>query len=212
MDVDLEAKKLLEDGYHYKEVSDITGLSIPQVMRRKRKHCINMQDAFKNRLCRDGIPDRSPNDDKFCAWFVGFFDGEGTFQFWYRIKQNSKQFVMFLTAGLRDDDRSVFDYIISQVGGTCMPYTPKRGTSNPSVKWRVECVKELQEVFIPLFDKFPPRSKKLQQYEIWKEFIFEKYINTLGGRTTFKYSIDFSNRFIKASQQIKDIRNYDRRY
>lgn len=210
MNVELKTKRMLEDGYAYNKIAKETGLSTPQIMRRKRKYCINLQTGFMSRLKRDGIPNRSPKNQEFCAWFVGFFDGEGTFQFWHRNKPNKqKQFGLQLTAGLRDDDSSVFDYITSEVGGNYTPYTPKQGTSNPSVRWVIERVDVLQEVFIPIFDKFKLRSKKLPQFELWKQFVLEKYINTLGGKTTFKYDQEFTTRFLQASEQIKQLRSYD---
>lgn len=209
MNIELKTKDLLENGHSYHEISKITSLSIPQIMRRKRKYNINLQTAFASRLKKTGIPNKSPKNQEFCAWFVGFFDGEGTFQLWYRNKpEGQKQFGLQLTAGLRDDDSSVFDYIISEAGGNYSPYTPKKGTSNPSVRWVIEQIDILQEVFVPIFDKFNPRSKKRSQFELWKQFVLEKYINTLGGKTTFKYDQEFTTRFIKASKQIKQLRSY----
>lgn len=206
---ELKVRHMLEDGYSYSDVSQQTGLSIPQVMRRKRKYGINPQIAFASKLTKNGLPDHSPNNKEFCAWFVGFFDGEGTFQLWYRSKPNNqRQFGLQLTAGLRDDDSPVFDYIVSNVGGNYIPYVPKKGTSNPSVRWTVERIDILQEVFVPIFDRCTLRSKKQQQFEIWKPLVLEKYIKTLGGKTTFRYNTDFTTKFLEAAKQIKQLRAY----
>lgn len=209
MNSDKKAKNLLEQGRSYTEVSAETGLSIPQLYRRRWSWGIDLQSAFANRMRRDGYPDRSPDDPVFRSWFVGFFDGEGSLVLSRRVRSNGlAEYMTHLSISLRDDDAAVLQLIHHNLGGTLNPHTPANGSTNPVLKWRIEAIADLVEVVFPIFDEVPLKSKKGREYLIWRGIVLDKYHNTLGGTTRFRYSDSFVSSFTVAEGLLHEIREY----
>ena len=75
-----EEAKLLRAGFSYTEIAAMTGPRIKTVSERNRIiHKVDIWQAFGDRIARDGVPDRTIASSEFSQWFVGFFDGEGSF-------------------------------------------------------------------------------------------------------------------------------------
>ena len=71
--------ELLQRGFSYKEIAALTGVRAKTVSERNRLvYKIDIWEAFRRRIEREGIPNRLAVSDAFGYWFAGFFDGEGS--------------------------------------------------------------------------------------------------------------------------------------
>jgi len=206
---------LLHAGFSYAETARITGTPITSLMQRNRKvYKINLRRAFKRKLKREGIPDRLSITDTFGFWFSGFFDGEGCF---YLLTRKGKKGYIEHRIGiaivLRADDILLLQQIRETLEVGVLYQNKKQGNANPSATYRCEKVADLAEVFIPLFDKYPLRSRKRQEYPFWRRAVLFKYTNTLGGRCAGLPISEKQNTFFeKCQQQIHNIRAYPTNY
>jgi len=91
----------------------------------------------------------------------------------------------------------------------------KRGRSHlkeqDADSFQIQNIKDLTEVIVPLFEKYPLWSKKGKEFEIWKDVVRYKYIVSLGGYSGgFDLGSNFKEFFIKSMNKIRTIRNpYD---
>ena len=122
-------------------------------------------------------------DPAFGYWFSGFVDGEGCFDI-HRINSADKDYyICRLTIGLRDDDTSILEEIQQQLGlGQITPRRTK-GTINPQVAWSVSRKTEMVPL-ISVLDSYPLRSKKQNDYRIWREAALLWASLTRGNRWT----------------------------
>lgn len=186
-----EEKRLLRLGYTYAEVSKKTGSKHKTVAERNRLvYKISIWKAFEERIKRDGIPDRLDISDSFGYWFSGFFDGEGTFVVFQRRRYiRGKKYGenrLGIQIVLRQDDAIALEFIYKSLGyGFFRENISKRGkNTNPTCIWGSRSIKDLAEIFIPLFDRYPLHTKKCVEYQYWKELVQRWYVLTLGGHST----------------------------
>lgn len=214
-DIAQQEIKLLKSGLSYKGVSKITGTKIGTLKERNRLvYNVDIYSAFRKRIDRNGIPQNLSVSDNFGHYFVGFFDGEGTFVVWHRRRDRGEksypEFRLSIQIVVRKDDVNVLEYIMDNIGGNIYETLHKNSPTNPAVTWRKENIKELAENIIPVFDKYPLHTKKRREYDIWKPLVRQRYISTLGGGTQRggPVSDTFEEGFIKAVSRIKSIREF----
>lgn len=114
----------------------------------------------------------------FGFWFAGITDGAGSFFIELQKPNKHHSYVKYrgnYLLRLRADDLDVLNHIKTELGfGKIYPYTPKSG--NPCFYYKVSTVNDCCKL-VDLFDKFMLRSKKLNDYLIWREFILYKRDN-----------------------------------
>lgn len=89
-------------------------------------------------------------------WFAGFVDGEGCFD----LPRTQMRF----SIGLRVDDQPILEALQGVFGGRLYP-TP---LDRRRCQWHVNSRSEIAEL-IRYFDRFPLRSKKAHDYEVWRK-------------------------------------------
>lgn len=109
-------------------------------------------------------------DPLWASWFSGFIDGEGYFQ----LMPGSSGFRPALVIDLRADDQAVSIEIQGKLGvgkiyHISKEYDRKKGR-NSSDQYRWRCIKtdHVVNVLIPLFDTYQLKSKKKNDYRIWR--------------------------------------------
>ena len=176
-------RQMLATGLSYAEIAQITGARQKSISERNRLvHRIDIQRAFAERIERDGVPSRLNISDPFGYWFSGIFDGEGHLGAWRRDRPDGyAERRLFIQIRLRDDDIDVLRRIQNEIGAGVLVHYPGKGNANPSAMIRIEQIKDLAELIIPLFDKYPLYTKKRDEYAIWRTLVRSQYVATLGG-------------------------------
>jgi hypothetical protein len=175
---------------------------------------------------RDDVVDSgqtwSPGDNGW--WVTGFVDGEGCFYatLLLRTKRapNSEDYpCVNLDAGLqiqlRSDDEATLVKIRDYFGFGNMQLKPvsearKRAVpgSKPSASLRLYGIESLVERVIPHFAKYPLQSKKVRDYEIWRElveFTYDRLHGRKGWRRKFPAEVA---RVYDLCERLKSVRNY----
>jgi hypothetical protein len=109
-------------------------------------------------------------DAGFGNWLAGFADGEGSFL----ISRQGDSFSPRFVIRLRDDDTLILEDICARlgVGTVARSYPPTKAALGhaPQVVWQVSnrasCL-----VLVDLFDRYPLRAKKAQDFTIWREAV-----------------------------------------
>src|SRR5262245_50381662 len=113
-------RKMLLAGRSYFEIAQTTGERQMTISERNRLiHKINIWDAFVSRCEREGVPSRMPSDASFCAWFTGFFDGEGCIVAFTRpctARPEYREFRLQVRIQIRHDDASTIRTIHNGLG------------------------------------------------------------------------------------------------
>ena len=177
-----EQKKLLCEGFSFSEVAEKTN-SYPQIViqRNTKIFKVDIQEAFRRRIDRDGVPCRLDISDAFGYWFSGYFDGEGCLVMTFSATSRGFGRRLGVQVACRADDHDVLAGVHGALGvGTLTDYPAKNGL-NPNTVWRCENAKDLGEVILPLFDRYPLRSKKAREYSLWRPQALEQYLRTAGG-------------------------------
>ena len=205
--------RLLSEGLPYREVCEITGVRLGTLKERNRMlYHVNIYTAFRDRLLREGIPNRLSVVDEFGNYFAGLFDGEGTFVCWYRRRKTVSgmmpEYRLGVQIQLRQDDADVLRFVHKNLGGRICMSVRNKGKTNPACYWRVEKSEDLVEVIIPLFDKFHLRSKKSREYVIWRDLALHRYWMTIAGNARGSTPEWFEGKFTKAILEIDKIRRY----
>jgi hypothetical protein len=153
---------------------------------------VGTHKAFKARILRNGIPNRLVVSDAFGYWFSGFFDGEGCLGFSLPhgvpdgITKRSRWLDIRATILMRADNNEALVYVRQNLGignltlnqsYACMD---RPGTKSRSV-WTCRVIADICEVLIPLFDSYPMRTKKREEFPLWKEAANLIYANTMAG-------------------------------
>lgn len=207
---------MLGRGFTYAEVAAAIGCRKGTLIERNlRIHRIDVRAAFRERLAREGVPNRMPPNDRFRSWFSGIVDGEGHFVVFSRRRVKDPRWVecrVGLQITLRDDDKAVLTRIQRETGVGRVYAAPGRGTGNPSATWACYTTKDLAEVFVPLFEESPLYSKKGREFEVWRPLVMMKYEETMGGRVKSRgLEANQAAAFERARQEIDGIRTYKRR-
>ena len=202
---------LLRSGFNYAEVSRITGTKLKTVAERNRIiYKVNLWDAFKRRIEREGIKSRLRVTDEFGNWFAGFFDGEGSFDFYTGYKRRrDTDYRVGIHIALRDDDAETIEFIKKNLGVGIIYRKPARGPTNPSIEFTIRAYKDLAEIIIPLFERYPLRTKKAKQFGFWKTGVIAGYIRTLGSYSRRKTFTEEEKAFFEdLAKRIGEIRTY----
>jgi hypothetical protein len=112
----------------------------------------------------------------FGHWLSGFADGESTFilREGYQKDRRQPRIIRFayFRVTLRDDDTESLRLIRSYWACGMMYFSDSirsKTKTNPSASYAVQAVSDLMKVVIPHFDRFPLRSKKMNDFIIWKQ-------------------------------------------
>ena len=177
-----DVRELLEQGYTYAETANQLNISPSTVKGRNHEYYqIDLHAAFRERVERDGLPDRLTADPDFCRWFSGFFDGEGCLT---AIISTDGRRHAGATIGQRFDDLALLEQIQRELGIGAINRNKQKGSpSKLKFYWVVSNVKDSVEVLIPLFDRYPLRSKKGKEYFFWRQYVLNMYVATLGGES-----------------------------
>jgi hypothetical protein len=113
------------------------------------------------------------DDMDFCNWLVGFTDGEGLFGLSYFTTSNTYSCEFGFT--YRADDYKIYEYIGERLGLGHLCHHKDHdwigtggNTHKPSGGFQIRDSKDLLTVIIPIFDKFPLKSKKALEYPLWR--------------------------------------------
>jgi hypothetical protein len=127
---------------------------------------------------------RGMSDSEFIEWFVGFIDGEGCF-FIDISKKNTISFL--LTIGVHIDDLGTLEFIKNRLNCGNIYTTNKLGTFN------VKRINDIQNILIPLFDKFPLNGIKYLDYLTFKEAIAIKFDESLSNSEKLQLITDLKD-------------------
>lgn len=111
-------------------------------------------------------------DGKFGWWFAGLTDGEGNFD----IKpirnrtRGTEYFVCRFTIGLRADDQPLLEYVQRELGGIGDLRIQRMPSAYPQARWEVARKREVAAL-AEVFDEYPPRSKKADDFAVWREAV-----------------------------------------
>lgn len=103
-------------------------------------------------------------------WFItGFVDGEGSFII--RVKKNKKYRVGFVVEAyfsitLHEKDISILQDIQRYLGVGSI-----RKDQKNTVKYRVESIKDIANVIVPYFEKYPLITQKLADYLLFRDVV-----------------------------------------
>lgn len=173
-------KQLLSRGLTLKEIASRLGTSARRLEERNRLlYGIDLTAAFAQRIESEGIPTRLSVEPRFGYWFAGLFDGEGHFVIGLRgpRRLGNWEVQLGLNVYLRDDDASVLRHVHDALGGQFYP-SSKYNVAH----WRLRGLVNLAEVAVPLFERYPLRSKKAAEFELFRSLVRQRYLATLGGK------------------------------
>src|SRR3990167_5597312 len=202
-------RELLLAGFSYSKIAESTGEKLGTIKERNRLiYGVDLRNAFRTRMEREGIKSRNVIGSAFGNWFSGYFDGEGCFTIFYRERDGSPERRVGVQIACRYDDTDVIRYIQKTLGVGVVWQSKSKGITNEAINWRVERATDLAEVVLPIFDTYPLRSKKRLEYQIWRPLVINQYVNTLGGTSTRVGATKEENAFFKSSlEKIRKIRH-----
>lgn len=154
--------------------------------------------------------------ESFGNWFAGFADGEGCFtaHISRKIGKTGNEYIDIgpeFSITLRDDDSEILVEICRQLGfSTQIKYyaeaVNKFGIkSKPKVKLEIRRTKRCLKL-IEIFDKFPLRAKKKQDYDIWRRLIFAIRDTPRGNKW---HGLGDRSGNLKLVEELKSIKRYD---
>lgn len=142
--------------------------------------CRPCQKQYKKETRKPFIPNSYSLNvtDEFGYWFSGLSDGEAHFGALVSLGEGGWwNLATSFSIGLRIDDIDVLDYIRENLGiGKVLKHhrwKTKTPLQRHQADFSIRKAQQLQEVIIPLFDKYPLRTKKKNDYEIWRKIIME---------------------------------------
>ncbi len=104
----------------------------------------------------------------FGHWLSGFTDGEGNFHLGTHNSSNRSQVCVLFQLRLRADDFVIVRLIQSYFNCGQFNYCKGGGGGKPIASLAIAGSTAARRALIPHFDRFPLRSKKARDYEIWK--------------------------------------------
>jgi hypothetical protein len=198
---------LLSDGYNYAEVSERLCVDEDDVRERNASvYHVDLAATFQGRIARHGSPSRLRITDDLGYWFSGLFDGEGHFGVQLDI---GRQRVLKAQVLLRRDDAAVTQRIHGLLNcGVLYCHKPSQNRK-PCCFFKVQDLRDLREIIVPLFERYPLQSKKATEFDLWKRLVSMRYLETAGGCLSVRCSPDFRRNFDAVRTEIKRIRTYD---
>ena len=124
----------------------------------------------------------------FGHWLSGFSDGEACFHLKGYARKDSPmlKFACAFQIGLRADDLSILQQIQRYFGcGTIRPFRtksthPLNFKSKPRFYYCIDSVAANLGKVVPHFDRYPLRSKKANDYAVWREAVL--FLSEVGAR------------------------------
>jgi hypothetical protein len=102
-------------------------------------------------------------------WLAGLIDGEGCFR--VHKEKGGGYYACHFTLKLRDDDRAMLEEIVVMTGiGHVKADASRSGNSKPCAVWTVHS-KDACARLVTLLDRFPLRSRKARDYEVWRRAV-----------------------------------------
>jgi len=109
-------------------------------------------------------------DDAFGYWLAGFVDGEGCFVI--KREPGGGRYACNFKLALRLDDASIIRDIYQRTGIGQIYLGKPRGNTQASIRWMVtnkhDCLR-----LIGLLQRFPLRSKKQRDFQLWVRAVTE---------------------------------------
>lgn len=205
-----QEKELLQLGLSYSEIERLLGVKRNGLVGRNfSMYKVDMVGAFRIRLEKENTPNRLCVSNDFGYWFSGLFDGEGCLFAAYTKTEH----ILGIQICLRADDLQILKDIKEKLGcGNLQTTTDKPNSqgyqSNPKSILSIRTSKDVYEILVPLFDKYPLRSKKRFQYPLWKKMAKEKYIYSMGGKSHLQWAEKAHKIWIKQVEQIRKLKKY----
>ena len=105
---------------------------------------------------------------EWCSWFAGLVDGEGCFT----IRRNRGRWhAAELRVNMRADDVPMMREIKATLGfGRICKKEYHSTYRHPMIEYRVARKRDLLAL-VRLFDRYPLRSRKRKDYEVWRTFV-----------------------------------------
>lgn len=104
-------------------------------------------------------------------WLAGLTDGEGHFAARAFEREGIRRVDLMFTIGLRSDDRLILDELQQLLSVGHVHTDQPNGRTNPISRWDVSRLDELLTVIVPLFRRFPLRSKKARDFDLWRVIV-----------------------------------------
>lgn len=106
------------------------------------------------------------NKQLFFEWFVGMVDGDGTFSITPNRHNNSWQFCFKIA--LHAKDKQLLALIKKQLGCGSISYAGKNVW-----QYRVRNQRQLLNIIVPIFLKYPPHTRKIYHFELFHEALLD---------------------------------------
>jgi len=169
------------------------------------------------------------NDD-LGHWLAGFVDGEGAFMIHPVIRkrgyirkdgssQESHECDVKFQIKLRVDDIQILQEIKKHLACgkviVCQRSKSKGGFENtkPVAIYLVTVYSDLYNIIVPLFEKYPLRAKKAQDFEIWKDAVAIAYQAKLSSRSMKLRQRALSDSqwssFVEIAERLRKTREFD---
>ena len=141
-------------------------------------------------------------DPLWCSWFSGWIDGEGSFTSY--TQRSHRGISCRLAVMLRDDDApliyDVKDILHCGVISRRTELMQDKRNRKDQISWTCNNTGACRQILVPLLDAFPLRSKKNNDYKIWRKLVMAISENRhLDGDRD--YVLDLC-------QQLRDVKKY----
>jgi len=113
--------------------------------------------------------------NSFFHWFSGFTAGEGCFYI-HSAKRTRRDGTTCNTyrprfqIKLRDDDTPIIETVARTLGFGRFSKTSQHGRSKPCRTFEVYKIEDMLKL-VPIFDTYPLRNKKQDDYGVWREAV-----------------------------------------
>lgn len=110
-------------------------------------------------------------DPAFGHWLAGFVDGEGSFA----IPRPRHAYICSFKLSIRKDDQAILEQCRLRVGVGVIydaKRKPRRPNENPICCWGVTDKRGARRI-VEVFDQFPLRAKKANDFQVWREAVLE---------------------------------------
>lgn len=113
-------------------------------------------------------------DEAFGHWLAGFVDGEGCFHITAQVNGplGHRSYGCKFDVELRSDDAAILEEIHRRTSLGSIRSIAKASASRPTVRWEVKQKAECLAL-VDLFDQFPLRTKKANDFAIWRLAVAE---------------------------------------
>ncbi len=108
-------------------------------------------------------------DPPFGYWLAGLIDGEGCFRI--HKSKGGAYYACHFALKLRDDDAPILGQIVALTGiGTFHRDRTRSGNSKPCAAWVIQSRADCRSL-ISILDRYPLRTRKARDYEVWRRAV-----------------------------------------